>query len=258
MNTRTNKQHTVTHLTTALTSACQAGVTYDEALAALRKSYVSADLSPSVLEALHHPTIKANVQTIEGLEADALTKLWSWPSHSASHCDLNNTKRRNSHTVYVRDQTRREFAREMIETRVFLSATQHNLGADMIEFTSFDIDDCIYVTLVQQKIGKASIHAGASAANANRSMRFIADKLDLAGDLVAACLEEEFDMSVAVSYRLDTVSPVNAPARAHAARKDVEIYDASYLWKNVWPESVKEALISIHGKDKAKGFGNVL
>lgn len=260
MNTRATKTTALAQLSTAASDAQRRGVSYSDALAALQRAYqpAASALSPEVAAALRRPTDKASVQVLEAVEADALTKRLGWPGHAASHCDVGEPGKRNSHTVYVRDLTRREFRDSVVESRVLLSATQHNLGADLVQFVDYDPDDGVTVHLAQQKVGSTALHAGRSASNANRSMVFIADKLEQAGELVEACIGEEFDLEVRLLYSVDTTSRVSQTGRDHARRRGVEVRDANWLWDNCWPQPVKSALVELHGSaERGKHLGLV-
>lgn len=260
MNTRQTTNNAIAQLNASLGAGVAAGVSYEQALAALNRAYQPAmvALPMHVQSALRTPTTKASVQVIEAIEADAITALRHWPGHVAAHCDMGAVGRA-ADTMYVRDKTRREFQRDVVASRAFLSSTQHNLGVDIVEFVEFDVDDAAVVRLTQQKIGKTGIHDGVSKSGENRSMRHIADKLERAGELVATCVEEEFDMPVKLLFDLDTASPVNAPARSRASRRGITINDATDLWNDVWPAPIKAALVEMYGTEaRAKGFGLTL
>lgn len=262
MQTRQQKQTSIQALHTALAAARAAGLTSREVQAAVAAEYspACASLPASVVQAFRTPASKASVQIIEAVEADALTALRGWPGHRAPRCDLGTVKKQAADTVYVRDMSAREFQREVVSSRAFLSATQHNLGVDIIEFYQWLPDDnCYDVVLRQQKVGKTAIGNGTAASNENRSMPHILEKMAKAGEAVIACMGEEFDATALIHYALDTTSPIRQGARDKGVRNGLEINDATDLWAQVWPKPVKNALLELYGTEaRAKGLGVVL
>lgn len=256
MELRLNPHRAQAQLEVAIAAAAAAGVSRDVARRLVDRAYqpAMARLAPDVQRALRNPSNKTSVMVLEAVEADALTAIHGWPGHPASHIDFA-AAARAADTVYPRDKTRREFAQEIVASRAFLNKTDHNVGADIIEFIEYDVDDALRVRLTQQKVGKTKI---IDAAGGNRSMREIADKLTRAGVHVVECVEEEFDIPVELEFCLDTASPIAATALRRAAATGVSVTDADAMWQGVWPPPIKAALLEEYGTvERAKYLGAV-
>jgi hypothetical protein len=211
------------------------------------------------MQALRTPFAKSSTELIEALEADCLAAAFGW-NHAAGRKKMISfaaapRRNPNADVVYVPSLATLAALDRAVTGQVFRSATQHNLGCDLVYFEHIDAEKATAsIVLIQLKIGATPICNAAEGSNDNRSMRAIANKLHAIGATIAAALAAQYDIEVTVRHELHTTSRLLQPARNEATNRGIEVYDAAKLWQDVWSADVKTLLHGLYGR-RGRYFG---
>lgn len=220
-------------------------------------------LTAHELEALTHPVGRGNAEIIEKIEADCLTEQeFNMNPGDKTHLSIDPLaprSYRNPSTIYASDMTKAEFFHHTEQIAFLKNASDHNAGYDFVAVTEYipeDGDVCF--RLCQQKVGETPLNDGNSEKGANRSARFISQKLIEAAGVLEERMEKLYDVRASIGLEVHSLSPVRATARQRFQRNQIELFDATRIWDEVWTDEVKQNLLKIHGPRRAKGLGTVL
>lgn len=227
-------------------------------------SVYAPGLLPEQLDALHSPTGRTSVEIIERLECECLNKTNNLEPVTGDFTHFNGNDKANNKTkrrtvMYMQDYECNAFFSAVSDKSYMLNLTNHNAGYDLIRFCDWNPEKMTARgVFVQQKIGNTPLNNAKSESNANRSATFISSKLKDAANDLKKTIARLFGVTLKVDLQVHTTSGVNASARKEFDRNEIELLDATDLWDEVWTQTVKSALITLHGKQKAIGFGRVL
>lgn len=219
-------------------------------------------LSSLQMNALSFPQGRTAVEIIEKLECTCLNEINELDEIDGGFTHFNSDakgRKRTNNVMYMDDYECDVFFDAVSDKSFMLNMTNHNAGYDLIRFCDWDPDAMTAsAILVQQKIGNTPLNNAKTEANANRSATFICAKLKDAAKALRKKVALSFGVTLNITLQIHTTSGVNPAARREFNKNDVELFDATDLWDYVWTPDVKSALVSLYGKQKARGFGRIL